>query len=159
MLARIRDTLPSLSLDCAGLQQVNGWSRPVEPEQQAYRINIRRKKWYWALYTWFLNVQMVQAWYLFRATMRIRHQQQQDTVESEVEFVERMKGSPAIEVIQQRRERREKETKARKQRKEEKKLEEMPLLNFVREVVKVMMDRHSDVEKTSRQGSLPPGCL
>ena len=90
---------------------------------------------------------MVQAWHLYKATMRIRHQQQQNTVESEVEFAVRIRGRPAIEVIQQRKERREKETEARKQRREEKKLEEMPLLDFVREVVEMMINKHSDVGK------------
>ena len=58
-----------------------------------------------------------------------------------------MKGRPAVEVIQQRRERREKEAEVRKQRREEKKLEEMPLLNFVREAVEMVINKHSDVEK------------
>ena len=60
----------------------------LNQSNKAYRISIRRKKWYWGLYTWFLNVQMVQAWHLYRATMRVRHQKQQNTVESEVEFAE-----------------------------------------------------------------------
>ena len=62
-------------------------------------------------------------------------------------------------MIQQRRERREKETEAWKQRRGEKKLEEMLLLNFVREVVEVMMDRHRDLGKSIRQDSLLLGCL
>lgn len=129
----------------------------VNQTDKAYRISTRLKKWYWALYTWFLNVMMVQAWRLFRSTARIRHQKamqlQQDTEdeETEEEFEERMEGRPAIEIIQRRRVRRdrqrENENETRRQRKEEKKLEEMPQLEFVRQVVEVMLDRHSDVNK------------
>ena len=38
-----------------------------------YCIAFRNKKWYWPLYTWFLDVQLVQAWRLFRKTMKERH--------------------------------------------------------------------------------------
>uniref|UniRef100_A0A0K2TQ85 PiggyBac transposable elementderived protein 3like [Maylandia zebra] n=1 Tax=Lepeophtheirus salmonis TaxID=72036 RepID=A0A0K2TQ85_LEPSM len=31
-----------------------------------YAISLRRKEWYWCLYNWFLNVQMVQALRLYR---------------------------------------------------------------------------------------------
>ena len=34
---------------------------------------IRVKKWYWCIYTWFLNITMVQAWRLYRAQMKERH--------------------------------------------------------------------------------------
>ena len=122
---------------------------------KAYRIRIRHKKWYWPLYTWFLNVQMVQAWRLFRATVRTRHQQaaemQGALEESEAEFEKRMEGRPSMEVTKQRRDRREKEkvkeNEDRKQKKEEKKLEEMPLLEFVRQCVEVTLVKHSDVNK------------
>ena len=122
---------------------------------KAYRIRIRHKKWYWPLYTWFLNMQMVQAWRLFRATVRTHHQQaaemQGALEESEAEFEKRMEGRPSMEVIKQRRDRREKEkvkeNEDRKQKKEEKKLEEMPLLEFVRQCVEVTLVKHSDVNK------------
>ena len=38
-----------------------------------YSISPRLHKWYWAIYTWFLNVQMVQSWRLYRHTMKKRH--------------------------------------------------------------------------------------
>jgi hypothetical protein len=31
-----------------------------------YAITLRNRKWYWALYNWFLNVSLVQAWRLYR---------------------------------------------------------------------------------------------
>ena len=36
-----------------------------------YAIHTRTKKWYWCTYNWFLNVQMVQAWRLYRRIGRI----------------------------------------------------------------------------------------
>jgi DNA excision repair protein ERCC-6 len=38
-----------------------------------YAIRTRVRKWYWCLYTWFLNVTMVQAWRLYRAHKRMQH--------------------------------------------------------------------------------------
>jgi hypothetical protein len=36
----------------------------VDNSQKNYAITIRVKKWYWCLYTWFLQLCMVQAWRL-----------------------------------------------------------------------------------------------
>lgn len=38
-----------------------------------YAISTRVRKWYWCLYTWFLNVCMVQAWRLYRAHKKEQH--------------------------------------------------------------------------------------
>jgi hypothetical protein len=37
---------------------------------KTYAITTRARKWYWAIYTWFLGVSMVQAWRLFRLHKR-----------------------------------------------------------------------------------------
>jgi hypothetical protein len=37
---------------------------------KTYAITTRVRKWYWAIYTWFLGVSMVQAWRLFRLHKR-----------------------------------------------------------------------------------------
>ncbi len=38
----------------------------LDGAEKNYAITTRVKKWYWAVYTWFLNVSMVQAWRLYR---------------------------------------------------------------------------------------------
>jgi hypothetical protein len=38
----------------------------LDSGEKNYAITTRVRKWYWAIYTWFLNVSMVQAWRLFR---------------------------------------------------------------------------------------------
>jgi hypothetical protein len=38
-----------------------------------YAISIQLQKWYWAVWTWYLNLQMVQAWRLYRQTWAARH--------------------------------------------------------------------------------------
>lgn len=38
----------------------------VDNSEKNYAITTRVKKWYWCLYTWFLNICMVQAWRLYR---------------------------------------------------------------------------------------------
>jgi hypothetical protein len=38
-----------------------------------YAISTRVRKWYWCIYTWFLNVSMVQAWRLYRAHKKEQH--------------------------------------------------------------------------------------
>jgi hypothetical protein len=38
-----------------------------------YAISTRVRKWYWCLYTWFLNVTMVQAGRLYRAHKKAQH--------------------------------------------------------------------------------------
>jgi DNA excision repair protein ERCC-6 len=45
----------------------------VDNSQKNYAITTRVKKWYWCLYTWFLQLCMVQAWRLYRAHMKERH--------------------------------------------------------------------------------------
>lgn len=31
-----------------------------------YAIHTQNRKWYWCIYKWFLNVQMMQAWHMYR---------------------------------------------------------------------------------------------
>ncbi|QQP48769.1 PiggyBac transposable elementderived protein 3like, partial [Caligus rogercresseyi] len=51
-----------------------------------YRIALRTKKWYWALYNWFLNVQMVQAWRLYRRVGKLENYKRQASM-SQVNFI------------------------------------------------------------------------
>ena len=49
-----------------------------------YAVQFRNKKWYRSLWIWFLNVQMVQAWRLYRQTWRVRHlkiQEEEDRID------------------------------------------------------------------------------
>ncbi|QQP53338.1 PiggyBac transposable elementderived protein 3like, partial [Caligus rogercresseyi] len=42
-------------------------------------ITSRTKKWHWALYNWFLNVQMVQAWRLYRRVGKLKNVRKRKT--------------------------------------------------------------------------------
>jgi len=112
---------------------------------KCYRVQTRLKKWYWALYTWYLNVQMVQAWRLYRFTMKTRFELalEEERVADAV-FEESLQGVPNLLKVARRKER---EEEKKRRRKEEKKKEEMPLLDFVREVVELILDKHSEVNK------------
>ena len=112
---------------------------------KCYRIHTRIRKWYWALYTWFLNAQMVQAWRLFRFTMKLRFKAlEEEEDDDDIEFEKRMEGLPGLQKIAKRKER---EELKKKKKREEKKKEEMSLLEFVREVVEITLDRHSEVNR------------
>ena len=118
---------------------------------KCYRIHTRIRKWYWALYTWFLNAQMVQAWRLFRFTMKLRNQaleeEEDEEDEDEIQFEKRIDGLNALQKLAKRKERKEREELKKKKKRQEKKKEEMPLLDFVREVVEITLDRHSEVNR------------
>lgn len=113
---------------------------------KCYRIAIRIKKWYWALYTWTLNVLMVQAWRLYQATMKQRHALVREAErQADVELEEQLEGLPRL---QKEARRKEVDDQRKKIRKEEKKMEEKPLLDFIRECVEVILLRHSDLNTT-----------
>lgn len=117
----------------------------VNQGHKCYRIHTRVKKWYWALYTWFLNAQMVQAWHLYKATVKKRHQETLvQEQEADIEFEEGLEGLPGL---QKATEKKKREEEKRLRRRKEKKLEEMPLLEFVRQSVEIILDIHSDVNK------------
>ena len=116
---------------------------------KCYRVHVRLQKWYWAIYTWFLNAQMVQAWRLFRATVKSRNQQGlEEEKAANMVFEESLVG---VRVLQQNAMRKEREEEMKRKRKEEKKREEISLLNFIREVVEITIDKHSDIHKDARQ--------
>ena len=41
----------------------------LEQSASNYAISIKSNKWYWAIYNWFLQIQMVQAWRLYKKVM------------------------------------------------------------------------------------------
>ena len=107
----------------------------------------RVKKWYWCIYTWFLNACVVQAWRLYRA-----HHQKQYTLQLEAEEEEdamweedMLNGSFLKATVDEKRRERKQEKKRR--RAEVKKLIEMPLLEFTRQVVDMLFVTHTDKEK------------
>ncbi len=109
-----------------------------------YAITPRQHKWYWAIWTWFLNVQMVQAWRLYRHIYKKRHQiiKDQEKIEDE-EFEARLSSQPMLSTVKQQ-QRREREEEKRRKRKEEKKKEEMSLLDFTRECVELLLLNHGE---------------
>ena len=88
------------------------------------------------------NTQMVQTWRLFRFIMKRRSQALEE--EDDFEFEKHMEGLPSLQKIAKRKER---EELKKKKKREEKKKEEMCLLEFVREVVEITLDRHSEVNR------------
>lgn len=109
------------------------------------RISIRGKKWYWPLYTWSLNLMMVQAWRLYRITMKQRHElARQKDVEMDRKFEAEVAVLPRF---QKEARMKEAEERRKKERKEEKKLEEKSLLDFMRECVEMMLVKHSELNK------------
>jgi len=105
-----------------------------------YAISPRLHKWYWAPYAWFLNVQMVMAWRLFRRTMKQRHLQVREEEKIEDQELE-ASAQPNTAKANLRKQR---EEERRKKRKEEKKLEEMSLLDFTRSCVEMLLMRHGE---------------
>ncbi len=57
--------LPQALYECS-IQQVHGGVDLVDNSAKNCAITTRVKKWYWCLYTWFVNIYMVQAWRLYR---------------------------------------------------------------------------------------------
>jgi hypothetical protein len=99
-------------------------------EKKNYAITTRVKKWYWALYTWFLNISMVQAWRLYRA-----HMAEKFRLEEEAEANAQMQASVS--------ERKEMEKMRKRRRTAERRRGEIPLLEFIRQVVDMLFKKHS----------------
>jgi len=109
-----------------------------------YCVATRLKKWYWPLYSWFLGVQMVQAWRLYRQVWILRHEKIRE--QEEVEDREFEENNTVVGVARvARRQLREEEKK--KLRREEKKVVEIRLLDFIRAAVETIMVKHSDLKK------------
>lgn len=120
-----------------------------------YAIVFRKKKWYWSLWIWFLNVQMVQAWRLFRRIMRLRHlkiieEEERQDLQWEEAMNARDISMPPMNRWTKDAMRKEREEEKKKRRKEEKKVEEIPLLAFTRECVEVILNKHSDLHNVTR---------
>ncbi|XP_065651055.1 piggyBac transposable element-derived protein 3-like [Hydra vulgaris] len=109
-----------------------------------YSISTRLKKWYWSLWTWFLNVQMIQAWRLYRYTWRNRYlTDQEKNHHGDVEF-EDILNAAGLSKFAKSRQRIIRNKCKMKKRKEEKKVYEITLLEFIRQSVKLMLMNHSD---------------
>jgi hypothetical protein len=117
----------------------------LDNSEKNYAITTRVKKWYWPVYTWFLNMCMVQSWRLYRAHMRERtrlalmEKEAQDIVrEREMMDQEATKATKAsID-----KEKKDREQSRKKWRSEEKKKEEISLLEFTRQVVELTIQKH-----------------
>ena len=107
---------------------------------KSYSITPRQKKWYWGMYTWFLNVQMVQAWRLYRHTYKERHLQIRETEKCEDQELE----ASAMSNVEKTNIKKEREEGRRVKRKEEKKKEEVGLLAFTRDSVELLVLRHGE---------------
>lgn len=116
-----------------------------------YSIQTRIRKWYWPMYSWFLGVNMVQAWRLFRATMTRRHATlQQEQVEVNLAWEEKKLAEGMTRAaVEKAKKEREKEQNARKA--EQKKLEEMGQLEFIRQVVEVTLKKHASAKRKLAQ--------
>ena len=122
--------------------------------EKNYAVTTRIRKWYWCVYTWFLNICMVQAWRLYRCHMkeRLRLLQLQQEVDNR-SWKERMeeRGFDKSAIIKTMKER---EQQQKTSRHEEKKKEEIPLLEFTRQVVELTMKEHGrNGEKVVRSRS------
>jgi hypothetical protein len=117
----------------------------VDNSEKNYAITTRVKKWYWCLYTWFLNISMVQAWRLYRAHMKEKHRLQGEEKEidekekedKEDENMENMEGKG-------RKSKKELEMERKRRRTAERKIEEISLLEFTRQVVEMIFKNHSE---------------
>ena len=105
-----------------------------------YSITPRQTKWYWGMYTWFLNVQMVQAWRLYRHTYKERHLQIREREKCEDQELE----ASAMSNVEKTNIKKEREEVRRVKRKEEKKKEEVGLLAFTRDSVELLVLRHGE---------------
>ena len=61
--------------------------------EKNYAITTRIRKWYWSVYSWFLNISMVQSWRLYREHMKERSrllqlQQEEDIIKLRERMVE-----------------------------------------------------------------------
>jgi hypothetical protein len=121
----------------------------LDKGEKSYAITTRVKKWYWPIYTWSLNISMVQAWRLYRAHMGERFR-----LEEEAQVEAQEKASVC--------ERKEMELLWKKRRLAEKKRSEIPLLEFTRQVVDSLFRKHSDPNKTivpQQEVNLPESTL
>ena len=101
-----------------------------------YAITPRQHKWNWPIWTWFLNVQMVQAWRLYRKSWMVRLLEIREKEKLEDANLEASTMGPL---------RREKIQRERqKKRKEEKKKEEISLLGFIRQCVEMLVENHGE---------------
>ncbi len=111
--------------------------------KKKYAISTRVKKLYWCLYTWFLNVSMLQAWRLFRAHKKDQHrlvqeQEAQEELERQIHLDHAFKHARGIErggmQIQ---------------------MENISFLNFTRQVVEMTIQRHSVIHKIFQRARWP----
>jgi len=109
-----------------------------------YLITTCVRKWYWCIYTWFLNVCLVQAWRLFRAHLEKRRLQMLEEMEEDARWEKEM-ANTSLRVVEEGRKERQKEK--RRRRTEEKKFIEMPLLEFTRQVVEMTFQKHGAGDK------------
>jgi DNA excision repair protein ERCC-6 len=109
--------------------------------EKRYAITTRVKKWYWPCYTWFLNVSMVQAWRLYRVHKKEENRLARAVRDQEDQAWEEEKKDQLKRVVDQERKAREQTRK--EQEKLMKKTEEIPLLEFLRQAVELMVVEHS----------------
>ena len=109
----------------------------------SYFFGFRVKKWYWSIYVWFLNLVMVQAWQLYWA-----HHKELYRIQREEEMSQQ---------VEEEADQRERAKERKRRRTEEKKKEEMPLLEFIRQVVEVALKQHTTPEVVhQREGHSRP---
>ena len=125
------------------IQDYNGSMGGVDLLNQTvknYAITPRQRKWYWPIWTWFLNVQMVQAWRLYRKSWMVRHLEIKEEEKLEDANLEASTMGP----LRREKIRREREEERQKKRKEEKKKEEISLLEFIRQCVEMLVENHGE---------------
>ncbi len=142
----------------------------LDSREKNYAITVRVKKWYWAACTWFLTVSMVQAWRLSRIHKKQEHQLAREEDNREMEAWE--------ERMAEREERGEEDRRRQKAKvdsemlsrdkinseknRERKKIKEIPLLDFIRQVVESIVVANSTTSQTRcprawcEPGSLSP---
>jgi hypothetical protein len=137
----------------------------LDSAEKNHAITIRLKKWYWGIYLWFLNMCMVQAWGLYRAQMKRKHQLTQEKEKKEDEEWEKKMQTDIekkkITKTQVDKLRKERDNISKKKRAEEK-ISEIPMLEFIRRLVTLTVKKHasptgtvvSQSEASSRLGSL-----
>jgi len=108
-----------------------------------YSISMRIRKWWWSIYSWFLNVNMVQAWRLFKFTMK---QRGEALVEKQkvlnVAWEEEMEDKGMSRTAKDKA-KRDRELEQIKERAELRKLADIGQLEFIRQVVEVTIKTHS----------------
>jgi len=114
----------------------------LDNSEKCYAITTRIKKWWWCIYCWFLNVAMVQAWRLFRLQAKQRaiifqQEQEQDNMEWERRMLESDRGKVQIRELRKQREQVQKSL-----RQEWLNKQQIPLLEFTRQVAEMIMEVH-----------------